>query len=77
MDGSGAYIFPDPESTKSSECYEGSNFAAYKVRDTPVSTMYSTSEVRMRNMTFIDNHKGVYLSTAGERSYLKTVLADT
>lgn len=39
--------------------------------------MYATNEVRMSDMTFIDNDLGVYLSTAGERSSAKSSLHDT
>ena len=31
IDGSGAYIYPDPAADGHNECYEGSHFAAYKV----------------------------------------------
>lgn len=36
--------------------------------------MYSTNEVRMTDMTFIDNELGVYLSTSGEGSFKKTYM---
>ena len=51
----GALIYPDPASSRSSTCYEGSNFAAYKNREGGLSTMYKTEDLRMRDMTFIDN----------------------
>ena len=62
----GAHIYPDPSSPSSSSCYEGSNFAAYKNRDGGLTTMYKTKTLKMHDMTFIDNEKGVCLQTAGE-----------
>ena len=77
IDGSGAYIFPDPAISSSSSCYEGSHFSAYKCKDTPLTTMYSTSEVRMRDMTFVDNHKGVSLQIGRGGDDLKVKMSDS
>ena len=57
----GAHIYPDPSSSQSGACYEGSNFSAYKNRDGGLTTMYSTADLRMRDMVFIDNQNGVCL----------------
>lgn len=67
----GAHIYPDPAISSHSSCYEGSNFAAYKNRDGGLTTMYNTQDLRMRDMTFIDNKSGVCLQTAGERENIK------
>jgi hypothetical protein len=75
--GSGAYIFPDPTINTSSSCYEGSHFSAYKCDDTPLTTFYSTNEVRMRDMLFVDNHKGVSLNIGKEGSNLLVQLSDS
>jgi uncharacterized protein YerC len=75
--GSGAYIFPDPTINTSSSCYEGSHFSAYKCDDTPLTTFYSTNEVRMRDMLFVDNHKGVSLNIGKEGSDLLVQLSDS
>ena len=72
----GAHIYPDPSSSKSRSCYEGSNFSAYKNRDGGLSTMYSTADLRMRDMTFVDNEKGVSLQTAGEREQISISMTD-
>ena len=38
--------------------------------------MYTTLDVRMHDMTFIDNEKGVCLQTAGEREMIKISMTD-
>jgi len=43
----GAHIYPDPASSSSSSCYQGSNFSAYKNRDGGLTTMYKTRDLRM------------------------------
>lgn len=43
IDGSGAYIYPDPAGLRHSDCYEGSYFKAYKNTDTPLTTHYNTN----------------------------------
>lgn len=75
--GSGAYIFPDPAISTSSTCYEGSHFSAYKCRDTPLSTHYSTNEVRIRDMVFVDNHKGVSIQIGREGNDIKVRMSDS
>ena len=77
IDGTGAFIFPDPASSSSSTCYEGSYFAAYKNTDTPLTTEYTSSEVRMRNMVFIDSHKGVSLQTSTGESNPTIIMSDS
>lgn len=73
----GAHIYPDPVISKHSKCYEGSYFAAYKNQELGLSTMYSTEDMRMRNMVFIDNQSGMCLQTAGEREEIAISLKDT
>lgn len=75
--GSGAYIFPDPAIPTSSNCYEGSHFSAYKNAGTPLTTFYSTNEVRIRNMLFVDNFKGVSLMVGREGSDVKIRMYDS
>lgn len=72
----GAHIYPDPSSSRSGSCYEGSNFSAYKNRDGGLTTMYKTADLRMRDMTFVDNEKGVCLQTAGEREQISISMTD-
>jgi hypothetical protein len=72
----GAHIYPDPSSSKSATCYEGSYFAAYKNRDGGLTTMYSTADLRMHDMVFIDNQNGVCLQAAGERDLVQISMKD-
>jgi hypothetical protein len=58
VDGSGAYIYPDPAVAEHSACYEGSHFVAYKNQEQGVATQYVTQDLRMRHMTLIDNQMG-------------------
>lgn len=51
----GAHIYPDPADPSSNSCYEGSYFKAYKNRDGGLTTMYNTQDLRMSQMTFVDN----------------------
>jgi hypothetical protein len=67
VQGSGAYIYPDPAVAEHGACYEGSHFAAYKVTESGLATHYRSEEIRMRDMTFIDNQEGISLQTAGDR----------
>ena len=77
IDGSGAYIFPDPASSKSASCYEGSHFSAYKTREPPVTTHYTSNEIRMTNMVFIDNAVGLSLQIGKPGDDLWIKLSDT
>ena len=70
-DGDGAYIFPDPASNQSGNCYEVSNFSAYKNKEVGVTTHYQTKELRARDLVMIDNSKGISLQTAGEGDSIK------
>lgn len=54
IDGVGAHIYPDNGESKHKTCYEGSHFSAYKVRQNGVGTHYNSKEIRMRDMTFVD-----------------------
>lgn len=62
---SGGHIYPNPSISSSSQCFKGSHFAAYKNRDGGLVTNYATKEIRMHDMTFIDNQKGISLNSAG------------
>ena len=75
--GAGGHIYPNPDISSSSQCYEGSYFAAYKNKDGGLTTMYRTDEMRMSHMTFIDNEKGMSLNTAGDGPSKKVLLKDT
>lgn len=76
--GIGAIIVPDRTSKEQmSQCYEASNFAAYKVSQE--GAMYydiGPIDVRYTNMTMIDNAKGIGIlmavKAAREYSTLKT-----
>ena len=72
----GAHIYPNPAISSSSSCYKGSHFSAYKNRDGGLTTMYSTQNLQMHDMTFIDNEKGVCLQTAGERERIIIEMRD-
>jgi hypothetical protein len=63
----GAYIYPDPNPSKNhKECYEGSHFSAYKNKEQGLEANYITKQVRMRDMVFVDNVKGLNLNANGE-----------
>ena len=68
MEGNGAMIYPDPNFADHTECYQGSHFSAYKNQENGVITMFRTKHVIMRDMTMIDNLKGVFLTANGETS---------
>jgi hypothetical protein len=77
IDGTGAHIYPNPALNGQSSCYEGSNFSAYKNKETGLTTFYGTSELKMRNMLLVDNHKGVSLNIGKEGSLLKIRMYDS
>ena len=49
----------------------------YKCAETPLTTFYRSKEVRMRDMLFVDNHKGVALLIANEGSDIKVRMSDS
>ena len=62
----GAHIVPD-KMFDHHMCYEGSHFAAYKCSEQGVAVHYTSKEIRMRDMVFIDNtHGGANIQTGGE-----------
>ena len=56
--GAGAYINGDPTDPTSSECFEISDFKAYKTYYTPFITYGKTKKVVVSRMTFIDSRTG-------------------
>lgn len=76
IDGSGAHIYPDPSDKSSEECYEGGFFKAYKCNDTPLTSFYASKEVRMHDMVFLDNHKGVSVMIGQEGEKLQMTMTD-
>ena len=70
IDGTGAHIYPNPAISNSGSCYEGSHFSAYKCKETGLTVFYRTDKVVMRDMTMVDNHKGVSLNIGKEGSDL-------
>lgn len=74
VDGSGAYIYPDPAASDHNRCYEGSHFTAYKNQEQGLATQYKSEEIRMRDMIFVDNQLGgVSLNVAGTSDTQKIV----
>lgn len=76
-DGAGAYIYPDNASSKHSKCYEGSHFTGYKNQLQCVTTHYNTLDMRMSDLTCIDNAKGVCLQTGGSNDEISISLKDS
>jgi len=77
VDGSGAYIYPDPGVNGQLKCYEGSNFAAYKNTHQGLTTMYKTQEMKMRSMSFVDNMMGgLSLQVSGTSDSQKIVASE-
>ena len=76
-EGAGAYIYPNPAGNSHAKCYEGSHFAGYKNTLQCVVTHYPTTEMRMRDLTCIDNGKGVNLQTAGDNDDILIKLSDS
>lgn len=62
IDGNGAQIFKHPADTSQSTCLEGSYFAAYKCKDTGVTSYAVTSKAVFSFMTLIDNYLGAALN---------------
>lgn len=75
--GAGAYIYPDIAGKRHDRCYEGSNFAAYKNQLQCVVTHYPTLEMRMHDITCIDNERGINLQTAGDNDDIKIKFYDS
>lgn len=73
---SGAHIYPNPAISSSSRCYQGSHFAAYKNRDGGLVTAYETRDLRIHDMTFIDNQRGISVNTAGENPTMRISMTD-
>lgn len=69
--GAGAYIYPDVAGNRHDKCYEGSHFAAYKNTLQCVVTHYPTKEMRMHDITCIDNERGINLQTAGDNDEIQ------
>jgi len=77
IDGTGAHIYPNGALAGQSTCYEGSHFSAYKNRETGLTCFYGTSELIIRDMLLVDNHKGVSLNIGKEGSSLKIRMHDS
>lgn len=75
--GSGAYIYPDMAVPEHSKCYEGSHFAGYKNTLQCVTAHYVTKDMRMHDMTCIDNQKGVSLQTGQDNDKISIRLYDS
>lgn len=56
--GTGAVIFPDPNSVEQRTCMEGSYFYAYKNKEDGAVSFFNYKEVQYSNMIFIDNAFG-------------------
>jgi len=59
MAGVGGTFFPKPGTNHETTCYEMSGFNAYKNWFQGAFMFGTGMEVRLRNMTMIDNRKGV------------------
>lgn len=77
IDGGGAFIFPDVTGNGHSACYEGSHFSAYKCDFTGLATHFTAQEIRMVDMTMIDNVLGITILADGDSLHQKSVLKDS
>jgi hypothetical protein len=68
----GAYFFPDPADSSQNSCTEFSDFKAYHVLEQGAIAYWHTPEIRFKNMSFIDNIKGI--TTMGGMESDKIVL---
>lgn len=75
--GAGAYIYPDVAGNRHDKCYEGSHFTAYKNQLQCVVTHYITEEIRMHDITCIDNERGINLQTGGDKDDIKITFSDS
>lgn len=64
LGGFGAIIYPTNASPSQLNCFEASNFAAYKNYYMGAWSLFSSREVRMHHMTMIDNRQGFGSSLA-------------
>lgn len=62
--GNGAIIFPDRASTRHANCFEASDFIAYKTR-LGLGTFYFANTVQFSNIVLIDNEMGFALINGG------------
>lgn len=53
-EGTGALVYPDPSIPDHGNCYEASNFAAYKCSETGIYTLFRSHHVIFKEMTMID-----------------------
>lgn len=58
LGGFGAIIYPTDASSTQSECYEASDFSAYKNYYMGAWGFFKSREVRFHHMTMIDNREG-------------------
>ena len=63
-DGYGAYIYPPPHSSTANKCFEASHFAGYKNSLPCVMIFAKTLDLRVHDMTCIDNQEGISLGTS-------------
>lgn len=75
--GAGAYIYPDVAGKDHGKCYEGSHFAAYKNTLQCVVAHYPTVDMRMHDITCIDNERGINLQTAGDNDEISIRFYDS
>jgi len=77
IERSGAYIFPDVRGNDHARCYKGTHFAAYKCGETGVGAHFASQEIRMTDITSIDNVLGINVQTAGDHDNIIAVLEDS
>ena len=63
--GSGALVIPMLDDVNSKNCYEASDFSAYKCTEQGVATNFDSNEIRIHDMVFVDNQMGVTIQTGG------------
>ena len=65
VDGVGAYIYPDPTDSTQKTCMEASYFFGYKNAGACLATFAKTDDLRVHDLSCIDNVEGLSLITTG------------
>lgn len=63
--GVGVIVYPDPASSDSTTCYEGSKIMVYKIDGAAINTMFTSRSARITNSIIVDNRAGLSNQVSG------------
>lgn len=77
IEGNGAIIYRDPTENSQGACYQASHIVSYKTTLSGVTAYSATSELRVTDVTVIDNGYGIAVGIGREADELKIIVEDS